>query len=142
MDGPTEEISEQVLAANAAFYAALEACDADLMAAVWEQSQRVVVTHPGWPMLRGWASVAESWAAIFRNTSFIQFVLTDEHCTVAGSTAWVTAEENILQATGTTGESAADSDSLSGSRAAVTNVFVHDGSRWLMVVHHASPIGG
>jgi ketosteroid isomerase-like protein len=139
-----DDVGRAVLAANAAFYAALEACDSELMAAVWEQSERVVVTHPGWPMLRGWASVAESWAAIFRNTSFIQFVLTDEQVTVAGSTAWVTAEENILQATGASvaGASAADSESLSGSRAAVTNVFVHDGSRWRLVVHHASPIGG
>ena len=70
------------------------------MGDVWEHSERVVVTHPGWPMLRGWARVEESWAAIFGNTSFIQFVLADEQCTVAGDTAWVTAEENILQATG------------------------------------------
>ena len=56
--------------------------------------------------------------------------------------AIVTAEENILQATGEGGESPAESASLSGSRAAVTNIFVHDGTRWLMVVHHASPISG
>jgi hypothetical protein len=112
------------------------------MGDVWEHSDRVVVTHPGWPMLRGWARVEESWAAIFGNTSFIQFVLADEQYTVAGNTAWVTAEENILQATGDTGESVADSATLSGSRAAVTNVFVYDGARWLLVVHHASPIGG
>ena len=112
------------------------------MGQVWEHSERVVVTHPGWPMLRGWARVEQSWAAIFSNTAFIQFVLADEQCTVAGDTAWVTAEENILQATGESGESAADSATLSGSRAAVTNVFVRDGERWLMIVHHASPISG
>jgi ketosteroid isomerase-like protein len=131
---------DEVLAANAAFYAALEACDLDEMAALWEQSERAVVTHPGWPMLRGWASVKESWAAIFRNTNFIRFVLTDEHCAVSGDTAWVTVEENILQATGATGDSAADSEHLSGSRAVSTNIFVSDGTRWRLVVHHASPI--
>jgi ketosteroid isomerase-like protein len=123
-----------VSAANAAFYAALEACDMDAMATVWEQSERVIVVHPGWPMLRGWPRVAESWAAIFRNTSYIQFVITDEQCIVRGDTAWVTAEENILQGVG-----AADSNDLTGSRAVVTNVFVHDGDHWRMVVHHASP---
>jgi ketosteroid isomerase-like protein len=110
------------------------------MADVWEQSERAVVTHPGWPMLRGWQSVAESWAAIFRNTNFIQFVITDETCTVMGDTAWVTAQENILQATGATSESVADSANLSGSRAVVTNIFVCDDGRWRMVVHHASPV--
>ena len=32
---------------NSAFYAALEACDLDAMADVWEHSDRVSVTHPG-----------------------------------------------------------------------------------------------
>ncbi len=134
------DASAEVAEANASFYAALESCDVDAMAAVWEHSERIVVTHPGWPMLRGWSDVGESWAAIFRNTSFIQFVITDEQCTVTGSTAWVTAQENILQATGASGESVAETANLSGSRAAVTNIFVHDGARWLMVVHHASPV--
>jgi ketosteroid isomerase-like protein len=131
---------DAVLAANAAFYAALESCDSAAMAEVWEQSERAVVTHPGWPMLRGWASVKESWDAIFRNTNFIRFVLDDEHCSVRGDTAWVTVEENILQATGAVGESAADSEHLSGSRAVTTNIFVSDGTRWRLVVHHASPV--
>lgn len=136
----TDDAVDAVLAANAAFYAALEACDLDAMAEVWDQSERAVVTHPGWPMLRGWASVKESWAAIFRNTNFIGFVLTDEHCAVRGDTAWVTVEENILQATGATGGSAADSEHLSGSRAVSINIFVCDGGRWRLVVHHASPL--
>src|SRR5215211_5968253 len=110
------------------------------MADVWEQSERVVVTHPGWPMLRGWTRVGESWAAIFRNTDFIQFVITDETCVMAGETAWVTAQENILQSTGGKGASAAADDAdLTGSRAVVTNIFVRDGSHWRLVVHHASP---
>ena len=129
----------EVLAANAAFYAALEACDLDAMARVWEQSERAVVVHPGWPMLRGWVRIAESWSAIFRNTDFIQFVITDETCVVAGDTGWVTAQENILQSAGGGGAPAADDADLTGSRAVVTNIFVRDGSQWRMVVHHASP---
>jgi ketosteroid isomerase-like protein len=134
----TNDVAE-VLAANAGFYAALEACDLDAMSSVWEQSERVVVVHPGWPMLRGWTRVAESWAAIFRNTDFIQFVITDETCVVSSDTAWVTAQENILQSAGGGGVSAADDADLTGSRAVVTNIFVRDGSQWRMVVHHASP---
>lgn len=129
-----------VRAANSAFYAALEARDLDAMADVWEHSDRIVVTHPGWPMLRGWARVAGSWDAIFRNTGYIQFVLTDEEVTVVGDAAWITLDENILQS--------ASSDDLSGSKATTVNLFVRshvsgaDGDNWKMVVHHASPVAG
>jgi len=121
--------------ANSSFYAALEERDLDAMAEVWEHSDRIVVAHPGWPMLRGWARVAGSWDAIFRNTGYIQFVLTDELVTVVGDSAWVTLDENILQS--------AAADELSGSKATSVNVFVRDEddpSRWRMVVHHASPV--
>jgi ketosteroid isomerase-like protein len=133
---PTAADEDAVRAANSAFYAALETRDLDAMAEVWEHSDRIVVTHPGWPMLRGWAKVAGSWDAIFRNTGFIQFVLTDEQVTVIGDTAWVTLDENILQSAGET--------ELSGSKATSVNVFVRDAERdadqWRMVVHHASPV--
>jgi ketosteroid isomerase-like protein len=128
----TDAAEAGVRAANSAFYAALETRDLDAMAEVWEHSDRIVVTHPGWPMLRGWARVAGSWDAIFRNTGYIQFVLTDEQVTVVGDTAWVTLDENILQS--------AASDELSGSKATSVNVFVRDESDWKLVVHHASPV--
>ena len=77
-----------------------------------------------------------SWDAIFANTDYIQFVLTDAHVTVAGDAAWVTLDENILQAEG-------DAE-LWGARATATNVFVRADvpgvARWLVVVHHASPV--
>jgi uncharacterized protein (TIGR02246 family) len=130
--GSVTQGAEAVRAANSGFYAALEACDLDAMAEVWEHSDRISVTHPGWPMLRGWAKVAGSWDAIFRNTGYIQFVLTDEQVVVNGDTAWVTLDENILQSAGTS--------DLSGARATATNVFVRDDERWLMVVHHSSPV--
>ena len=130
------ETADAVLEANGQFYAALEACDLDLMSSVWEHSDRVVVTHPGWPMLRGWARVVGSWDAIFRNTRFIQFVLTDEQVVVSGSTAWVTLDEHILQ-----GVDPGSDTALAGAHATATNVFVHDGERWLMVLHHSSPVG-
>ena len=61
-------------------------------------------------------------------------MLTDEQVVVAGDTAWVTLDENILQSAGT--------DELSGSKATATNVFVREGDSWLMVVHHSSPVAG
>jgi len=129
-----------VRAANSAFYAALEARDLDAMADVWEHSDRIVVTHPGWPMLRGWARVAGSWDAIFRNTGYIQFVLTGDEVAVVGDVAWVTLDENILQATGGPDDGAADTQELSGARIAAVNVFVRARDGWRMVLHHGSPV--
>jgi ketosteroid isomerase-like protein len=127
--------------ANAAYYAAFETRDPDAMAAVWEHSDRVSVTHPGWPTLHGWSRVAGSWEAIFTNTAFIQFVLTDEVIQVSGTTAWVTCDENILQA-GSSREGGEDVAELQGGRVAATNVFVLDDGRWRMVLHHGSPVAG
>ena len=138
------DVEQAVRAANAAFYAAFEARDLDAMAEVWERTERASVTHPGWPRLSGWGKVAGSWDAIFRHTPFIQFVLTDERVDIVGDTAWVTLDENILQAAGADadGDDAAAGDApLSGARVAATNVFVRDGDRWNMVIHHGSPVG-
>ena len=136
----TDPRDEEVRAANSSFYAAFEARDLDAMAEVWEHSDRIVVTHPGWGSLRGWPKMLASWDAIFRNTPYIQFVLTDEEVSVVGDVGWVTVDENILQATGSPDGGAADTEELSGSQVAATNVFVHDGTRWRLVVHHGSPV--
>jgi ketosteroid isomerase-like protein len=130
---------DDVGAANAAFYAAFEAGDLDAMADVWEQSDRARVTHPGWPTLHGWEKVAGSWQAIFSNTRYIQFVLTDERLLVTADLAVVTLDENILQATGADG--AAATPDLAAARVAATNVFVPRQGRWRMVHHHGSPVG-
>jgi ketosteroid isomerase-like protein len=133
--------AEAIGATNAAFYAAFEARDLDAMSEVWEHSDRVVVTHPGWPMLRGWARVAGSWDAIFRNTPYIQFVLTGEELVQVGDVAWITLDEHILQATGSPDGGGADTQELSGAQVAATNLFVRSGGRWRMVAHHGSPVG-
>lgn len=136
---------DDVLEANRAFYAAFEARDMDAMGQVWERSGRATVTHPGWPTLRSWAAVAESWRRIFDHTPYIQFFLTDEEVVVAGDAAWVTLYENILQEIegrqpgvgGDLGQAV-----LGDARVAATNVFVRVDGSWRMVVHHGSPVAG
>jgi ketosteroid isomerase-like protein len=130
-----------VRAANAAFYEAFETGDLDAMAEVWEHSDRVSVTHPGWPTLRGWPRVAGSWDAIFGGTNFIQFLLAEEELTISGDLAWVTLEENILQSVGSR-EGGEDLAEIQSARIAAVNLFAFDGSRWKLVVHHGSPIAG
>ncbi len=131
---------DEVRSANAAFYEAFEALDLDTMVDLWEHSDRAAVMHPGWPPVQGWARVRASWELIFRNTPFIQFLCTDEQVFREGPVAWVLLEENILQGAGSR-EGGEDVSELSGARVAAVNVFVHDGSRWRIVVHHGALVG-
>jgi ketosteroid isomerase-like protein len=118
---------EAVLAANQAFYDAFEARDLDAMSQLWEHSDRVACTHPGWRTLRGWGAVSGSWFALFQNDQNLQFILTAEQVEVAGDTAWVTVDENLI------------GGGVSGTIAAL-NVFVRRGTGWHMVVHHGAPV--
>jgi ketosteroid isomerase-like protein len=119
---------EAVLAANHAFYEAFEACDLDAMSDVWEHSDRAVCTHPGWSTLHGWAGIAASWFALFRNGQSLQFIVTDERVEVLGDAAWVTCDENLL------------GDGGGGGTVAATNLFVRANGGWRMVGHHGSNV--
>jgi len=119
---------EALQAANRAFYAAFEARDMDAMSLVWEHSDRIVCTHPGWASLRGWGQVAASFFALFQNSQQLQFILTKETAEVAGEVAWVSVDENILQNTNAT-------------TVAALNVFLRDDEGgWRLVAHHACPV--
>ena len=119
---------DAVQAANKAFYSAFEARDLDAMSKVWEHSDRIVCTHPGWASLRGWGQVAASFFALFQNSQHLQFILTKEQVEVEGDTAWVSVDENILQ-------------SSNATTVAALNLFVRgDDGRWRMAAHHASPV--
>jgi hypothetical protein len=98
------------------------------MSRLWEHSDRVVCTHPGWASLRGWPKVSASFFALFQNPQHLQFILTNVRTEVGNELAWVSVDENILDADGAT-------------TVAALNVFARrpDG-RWVMVVHHASPV--
>jgi ketosteroid isomerase-like protein len=118
-----------VLDANTAFYDAFEARDLDAMSDVWEHSDRVSCTHPGWSTLRGWGAVSGSFLVLFRSPGGLQFILTNVAAVVAGSVAWVTVDENLLGDQG-------------GGTVAALNLFARDGDdgRWRMVVHQGSPV--
>ncbi len=127
MDEPVDAEIRAVLAANQAFYDAHEARDLTAMAAIWEHSDRVVCTHPGWPILRTWAAIEDSWRRILEGPGRNQFILTNEAVAIDGDLAWVTCDENLVSG-GATGTVAA------------TNLFVRRAGLWLLVVHHASPV--
>ncbi len=127
MDDVAGDATREVLAANQAFYDAHERRDLAAMGEVWEHADRVVCIHPGWPILRTWALVEQSWRRIFAGPGRNQFILTNEAVAIVGGTAWVTLEENLVDA-GATGTVAA------------TNVFARGAEGWKLVAHHGSPV--
>ena len=64
---PSQKIFATPQDAEAAFYEALERCDADAMMAVWAEDEEVTCIHPGGPRLVGFASIREAWRRIFAN---------------------------------------------------------------------------
>ena len=119
---------EDVLAAIRAFYDAHEARDLDAMRAVWAHTDDAVCTHPGWPILRTWPVVEESWRRIFAGPGRTQFILTNDVVTVQGDVAWVTLDENLV-------------DGAAAGTIAATNVFARRDDGWRLVLHHGSPVG-
>lgn len=128
MDEPGTEDPEAVLAVNRRYYEAFEAKDMDAMSDLWERSDRATCTHPGWATLEGWGPVAASFFALFQGGQQIQFVLTRESVHVAGETAWVSLDENLLGDQG-------------GVTVATVNIFSwSDQGGWRMVCHHGSVV--
>lgn len=121
-------VAAAVLEVNRAFYEAFETSDFNAMSDLWVHEDHAVCVHPGWTALRGWASIASSWAAMFDGPQHIQFIVTDEHVSVNGDVAWVSCDENLL----TIGASATVN---------ALNIFERapDG-QWRMVAHHGAPV--
>ena len=124
------EAIEQVKRANERFYRAFESLDISKMAAVWMQAERAKCVHPGWSLLSGWEAVRQSWEAIFANTDYMRFVITDVAVHLYGRVAWVTCVENLSDAPGT----------LQMARILATNVYEYTDEAWHIVHHHASPV--
>jgi len=127
---PQEEIIEQVRRANDRFYRVFESLDIEQMAALWVHARRARCVHPGWEMLAGWAAIEQSWAAIFANTDFMRFVITEVAVHLYDDVAWVTCVENLSDA----------SDTMQMSRILATNIYERQAGEWRIVHHHASPV--
>ena len=127
---PEEEATE-IEETNARFYRAVESRDLDAMEAVWLHADYVRCIHPGWGLLSGWDTVRQSWAAIFQDSRELRFTLSDVQIQAEGSLAWVTATENILSQS---------QGNISVTAVLATNVYERLGTRWRMVLHHASHI--
>lgn len=114
---------ERVLAANAAFYRAFAAKDAEAMAAVWARRSPVACIHPGWQALYGRDAVLASWRDILSGPGAPPITCAAAVAHVLGDTAFVICIERIPAV-----------------ELIATNVFVREDGEWTMVHHHASSV--
>jgi ketosteroid isomerase-like protein len=130
---PLQTDEEEVLAANRAFYEALEELSLAEMDAVWLHEDWVRCLHPGWDLLVGWDEVRESWDRIFRSTEQMRVTISRPLVRVQGDAAWVSCTENVTSAF---------EEGFSTAVVEATNIFVRRPGGWRMVHHHTTPIPG
>ena len=116
-------VQQSILFANEAFYMAFANGDFDAMSNIWSREADILCTHPGWSVLSGREVVIESWRAILANDHESQVECWNPEVHAYDNFALVTCHELI------------DGNALS-----VTNAFVLENGRWLMVHHQASPM--
>ena len=127
---PDDERAE-VEEANARFYRVFESQDLRQMEALWAHGDHVRCVHPGWCLLSGWDAVRQSWDAILKDSRELRFTLSDIQIQIEGGLAWVTGTENILSQL---------QGNISVTAVLATNIYERTGTRWRMVLHHASHI--
>ena len=112
--------TEEILAANDAFYQAFAAGDAEAMDRIWAVEHAVSCLHPGWPIVIGRQQVLASWRMILRNPPAIRHH--DAQVLAYDRLALVVCQEVI-----------------GGSVLAASNLYVPEGGVWRLAHHQACP---
>ena len=121
----------KVQSANERFYEAFNKRDIEAMNQVWRNSERVTCVHPGWPPLKGFEPIMNSWEGIFKNSGNMEIQISDVRVLASEDLAWVSCIEKLY--------TVAESGVLA-SQVFATNLFHLEGDVWKMVMHHASPV--
>ncbi|MCY3986172.1 MAG: nuclear transport factor 2 family protein [Candidatus Dadabacteria bacterium] len=120
---------DQVIKANKKFYDALNRYDIELIGSVWLTDGRAKCVHAGWPIIRGWEAVRESWKSIFETGGFDHVDISDFFVEVKENSAWLNCVERATY-------------SIDDRRVVVlaqaTNIFELTEGEWKMALHHAS----
>lgn len=119
----------EVLAANQAFYLALQELDLAKMTAQWWQEDWVSCVHPGWELLMGWEEVQDSWQNIFRSTSQMRIGVSRPIVNVHGDIAWVSCIESVTST---------HEEGFETAVVEATNIFVRRQGEWRIAHHHSS----
>ena len=117
--------------ANASFYEAFNKRDIESMKNVWGKDAKATCVHPGWPPLKGFKPIFNSWEGIFKNSGNMEVQVSDVQVLVSGVLAWVSCVEKLY--------TIAESGVLA-SEVFSTNLFYLEDDVWKMVMHHASPV--
>ena len=112
-----------VIAANAAFYAAFAAGDFAALAGLWADEETISCIHPGWPAIIGRTAVLGSWRDILKNPERPQIVCAEPQAIVTAGQARVLCIELV-----------------EGTPLVATNCFTRIDGQWRLVHHHSSPI--
>src|SRR3954463_4406971 len=113
----------EVIAANAAFYAAFSTGDFAGMERMWADDDAISCIHPGWPAIVGRATVIGSWRDILQNPERPQVACAEPQAIVDGDSARVLCIEIV-----------------DGTALAAANHFRRVGDGWRLVHHQSSPI--
>ena len=116
---------------NESFYEAFNKRDIEAMKRVWGYDENATCIHPGWPPLKGFEPILNSWAGIFENSGNMEIKISDVQVMASSDLAWVSCTEKLY--------TIAESGVLA-SNVFATNLFHLEGSLWKMVMHHASPV--
>ncbi len=127
MESLVIEPLDEVLMANAEFYSCFEARSLDRMSEVWEHSDFIRCTHPGWPTLKGWGAVSASFYNLFQAQAGLHFLLLDTEVRLEANVALVFCTENIVS-------------QRPGPLVSSLNIFCLDSIeyRWRLISHQAS----
>eukprot|EP00878_Enallax_costatus_P010002 GHUV01010440.1.p1 GENE.GHUV01010440.1~~GHUV01010440.1.p1 ORF type:complete len:214 (+),score=29.90 GHUV01010440.1:172-813(+) len=116
--------------ANAKFYDAFRSGNMKEMPRVWGQGDHVQVVHPGAACIAGRDLVLESWASILRGIrpGAFKIELEDVRVFALSETQGLVTCVEVM-----------DADDSRG-RTIATNLFELQNGKWVMVLHHGSPL--
>jgi len=126
-----EDYSKLIIEVNEIFYKALGTRDLNLMETVWKNDSFVGCVHPGWIMFYGWDTIRQSWENVFDPNDQIDIKLININLDVKHNIGWLTCIQHLTYIR---------RDPVVINVSQSTNVFEKHEDKWLMVLHHASPI--
>lgn len=126
-----KEESRYIIEVNEVFYQALATRDLKLMESVWKNDSFVGCVHPGWIMFHGWDAIKQSWENVFDPNDQLDIKLLNVNILVKKDIAWLTCIQHLTYI---------HRDPIFINVSQSTNIFEKHDNRWLMVLHHASPI--
>ena len=126
-----DELEQQILAANQAFYRAFRDRDLNAMSVCWASALDISCVHPGRDQLIVRALVMGSWEKIFAGDSPLQVWPAQERVQGNARQGWVICHEQLAaELQGQTVD----------QRLIAINTFRLEEGGWKLTHHHASPI--